>query len=294
MQIPDEILKCVAFAESQAADGWVLRGTVFFVSESLPPTDRSISWLVTAAHVYNRIKTESIDGRIWIRVNTKNGASRKIPTELSQWSVSPDKDVAVILWPIGPDFDHLYFPLAVEPIREGDLSLGDELAFIGLFSGRPGNARNVPIVRVGNIAAMPGEPLDLRYWGRMVAYLVEARSIGGLSGSPVFAVIGPVRVSEKGVRMGPRQLRLIGVMHGHFDADHRTVTDGSDAADADGAAREVVNMGISVVVPLGDVIETLNLPAFVKRRDDLRHEWQIRQAAVTPDADTGPNSANDT
>jgi len=38
----------------------------------------------------------------------------------------------------------------------------------------------------GNIAAMPEELIEVRDFGMMQAYLVESRSLGGISGSPVF------------------------------------------------------------------------------------------------------------
>ena len=51
---------------------------------------------------------------------------------------------------------------------------------------------NLPIVRLGAIAAMPGEYIKTD-WGCLRAYLIEARSIGGLSGSPVFIRVGTTR-----------------------------------------------------------------------------------------------------
>jgi hypothetical protein len=58
-----------------------------------------------------------------------------------------------------------------------------------------GRHQNVPIVRVGNFASYPAEQIQTGF-GRMDAFLIEARSIGGLSGSPVFVHIGNVRVVE--------------------------------------------------------------------------------------------------
>ncbi len=49
----------------------------------------------------------------------------------------------------------------------------------------------MPIVRHGAIAAMPGEPLYDRKTGLSFrGYLLEVRSTGGLSGSPVVAYLG--------------------------------------------------------------------------------------------------------
>ena len=83
------------------------------------------------------------------------------------------------------------------------IRVGSPVGLTGLFVHHHGSSRNIPIVRSGNIAAMTDEPVSTRR-GLMTAFLVEVRSIGGLSGSPVFAE----GVAETGV---------IGLVHGHFD-----------------------------------------------------------------------------
>jgi hypothetical protein len=71
------------------------------------------------------------------------------------------------------------------------IGIGDAVFITGLFSHHPGKARNLRVIRVGNIAAMPDEPVKTQR-GEMEAYLIEARSLGGLSGSPVFVrPVGP-------------------------------------------------------------------------------------------------------
>ena len=72
-------------------------------------------------------------------------------------------------------------------IRSLNVGIGDELITVGLFTQRHGAQKKIPIVRSGIIAAMPDEPFEDQNTGKPYhAYLVEARSIGGLSGSPVF------------------------------------------------------------------------------------------------------------
>jgi hypothetical protein len=80
-------------------------------------------------------------------------------------------------------------------LREKDIGTGDDVAFIGLFSESPGDERNRPIVRLGNVARMNEELSPQEYQsGQMTwidAILVEARSWGGHSGSPAL-VLFPV------------------------------------------------------------------------------------------------------
>ena len=103
------------------------------------------------------------------------------------------------------------------------IGIGDETIISGLFTAVPGTTRNIPIVRHGNIAMMPGEQIQTDL-GFADVFLVEARSIGGLSGSPVFVrhTLG-VKVKREGdgsddllFANGPG-ITLLGLMHGHWD-----------------------------------------------------------------------------
>lgn len=101
---------------------------------------------------------------------------------------------------------------------------------------------------------MPSEPVRTKMLGAIEGYLIEARSVGGLSGSPVFLNLGIVRhtsrdpAAELRFHTGQRTWYLLGVMHGHWDAEREDV-------EIDAAGRlEYVNMGIAVVTPIDKVI----------------------------------------
>lgn len=70
------------------------------------------------------------------------------------------------------------------------------MSVIGLYSTHHGLTRNLPVVRIGHIAALPVE-LVLTGRGHTLGYLVELHSIAGLSGSPVFQNIFPIRVKDR-------------------------------------------------------------------------------------------------
>ncbi len=61
--------------------------------------------------------------------------------------------------------------------------------FVGLFAQDYGRQQNLPVARFGQISRMPIEPVTFKYPGgvttKALAYLVECRSWGGHSGSPV-------------------------------------------------------------------------------------------------------------
>jgi len=67
------------------------------------------------------------------------------------------------------------------------LGYGDDIFMVGRFITFDGKQRNTPVVRFGQISMLPAEPVEVD-GGRAQeeVFLVECRSIGGLSGSPVF------------------------------------------------------------------------------------------------------------
>ncbi len=130
-------------------------------------------------------------------------------------------------------------------IAEFDIGLEDELVIIGLFTRFFGRTILTPIVRTGNIAMMPRDKLPIRNFGEMEAYLAEGRSIGGLSGSPVFVrntVKMPAQTADRQLKhlSGLGQAHLLGLVHGHWDLPVSFST--TEQAEA-------VNMGVSIIVP---------------------------------------------
>ena len=129
-----------------------------------------------------------------------------------------------------------------EAIKRHDIGVGDEIIIVGLFTRFHGQTKHVPIVRTGNIAMMSEEKIPTEE-GEIEAYLAEGRSIGGLSGSPVF-VRHTVKMGGLASADGEEQFlaglgRAHLLMHGHWD-----LPVGGEAEHA-----EAVNMGISIVVP---------------------------------------------
>ena len=107
------------------------------------------------------------------------------------WYHPTDKesvDVAAFGWDEPKGLDVVGVPsemfLTDEIIQESNVGPGDEVFYPGLFSRHAGAEKNLPILRSGNIAMMPTEDLpDAKigdYRGLIDAYLIEARSMGGL------------------------------------------------------------------------------------------------------------------
>jgi len=149
----------------------------------------------------------------------------------------------------------------------------------GLFSRLAGTKQNVPIVRTGNLAMMPGEKVPTTF-GEIDAYLIEARSIGGLSGSPVFVRethsiaiqrenIGTVPLTGIGAHF------LLGVIHGHWDLPPGAAIDAT-------ADQGSINMGIAIVTPATMLLEVLAQPALEAMRQEAAERFK-REKAPTAD-----------
>jgi hypothetical protein len=87
------------------------------------------------------------------------------------------------------DVEWIHYPemfATPEVIEREGIGIGDEIAIIGLFTRFSGKGRHFPIARIGNLAMLPTERIPVGGFAPMEAYLAEGRSIGGLSGSPVY------------------------------------------------------------------------------------------------------------
>ena len=278
MLVPDEIRKCVGFAAYKLGDEYVVAGTVFFVGYFYDQAN-SFTFGVTARHVIDGVREISADGKLYLRLNFRDGSARYVGTELSKWrlhATDSSVDVAVFPVPMKDEYDHLAYPTSEfatdTVIKQEDIGIGEEVFLAGLFFGHFGEKRNIPILRVGNIAAMPEEPIDTEM-GRMDAFLIEARSIGGLSGSPVFVNLGFVRPDLhgkmrffEGESIRTSKFYLLGLMHGHYRKGQE-----KDLARFDD--REPINMGIAIVVPANKILEVIEQPPNL---DEMRNVIEAR------------------
>jgi hypothetical protein len=268
MLVPENVLKSVFFLGVEHEGRVKYGGTGFFVSiDSERHPDRRYVYLVTAKH--NIEKAQRLPGTLKLRINTRDGAARLFDAS-GEWLYSGG-DVAVQPSPMPYDanLDILYISTKTfaTPQVVSQLSIGarDELGLVGLFITHYGQQRNLPVVRSGSIALMPGEPL-MDEAGEFVGYLAEVRSIGGLSGSPVFVFVPRYRIAQADPTPWKRVALLLGLVRGHFDQRRS----GNIISYTEGEL-EAVNMGMATVTPISEVQEVLNQKDLVKerrRRDD--------------------------
>jgi hypothetical protein len=278
MQIPAKIRKCAVFVGHEEKDDLKsFAGTAFFVAKQLVHDRFHVTYCVTAKHTLDKIRDRG-GYKVWLRMNIAGGRAEWIETAHQDWVVHPtdaNVDVAVLRFPLEDRYDHLAWPLWViadqRRMELEGIGIGDEVFFTGLFSRRAGEERNIPIVRVGNIAAMPEEKILSGHWC-MDAYLVESRSIGGLSGSPAFVHLGVARLINGEVRTFPSPIYyLMGLVHGHWDSPHSVLEPTEDDFRMND---EKVNMGIAIVVPASKIVEVIDHPSLAHLDEEATRRWR--------------------
>lgn len=287
MDIPDEIRKCVGFVQIEKFESDMKTkyketiGTAFFVEKKIGDS-LSRAYVITARHVIDGAKKKGCE-KIFIR-GWKNereieirGKKYTVPfcfgSDIKAWSFSDDKSVDAAFLPIAraitsPKTIQTEIFATQEDIDTGYVQLGNDIIITGLFSYHQGDEELEPIIRVGNVAMLPRDKVRSRKFGEMDAYIIEARSIGGLSGSPVFLcqyrlwqddstqpdadkLKHDERTKNMIVKWGYR-FKFLGLIHGHWDEfiseDELTLDIKNDR----------VNVGAAIVVPAKHILSMIN------------------------------------
>ena len=298
MRVPEIVRQGVVFlarAIQKGSQEWLhFAGTGFLVNvpANIGEPDRFYVFLVTAKHVVEQLALGD-----WVmRVNTKDGGFKDIRgAKNHKWWFHPTEedrtDVAVTWAQLPEDAAISVLPqeafLHDRLIKDAGVGAGDEVFMVGLFNRMRGRSRNLPLVRIGNIAMIPdvGELVPGVRIGsdRVVdaeAYLIEARSLGGLSGSPAFvrvtlehenAVSMPGRPGTESVLLtGP--FFLLGLVNGHWEIDP-VDKNAHDLRMIPQQKPEAVNLGIAVVVPAKKILETLYHPELMAQREKEDRAW---------------------
>jgi hypothetical protein len=278
MRIPDYARKCVGFiadkiTSTSTVDTFDPQATGFFVmvdSDILPTW--SFAYFVTAQHVAKKLNTVATS----FIVNTVDGGVTTVKTGKAWYPHPTDASVDVAIIPCVHEktLDVIYLQeqnfLDPGKIKHHMIGIGDEVFMMGLFTLAAGINRNMPIARMGNIAMFPEDSLPIDAGEGTVfaeVYLIEGRSIGGVSGSPVFVrktlstqVSGPDG-SPTWVSMQAGEMYLLGMMRGHWDVRESEMNDYTLTHSQRG-----VNYGIATVVPAHKILEALNHPELIEGR----------------------------
>lgn len=278
-RFPDRFNDCVCYLGAKQGEGIVWGGTAFFVSLPGETFEGVHVYVVTAKH--NLRAAQNLGPELYARVNAQDGGVENIRLP-DKWIEPDSKAVDVVVLPLlipRIQFAVRAFPskcfATTEKIEQEHIGVGDDLNIIGLFTQRAGLQRNLPIVRAGIISAMPDEPLPDRATGLpYAAYLAEVRSIGGLSGSPVLAMIHHGRTVEGAPLTIRRSYYLIGLIRGHWDLNLKE--------DAPQLSNELLqaNTGIAIITPVQEMLDILNREDLVEERRRQEREFLKSQAAT--------------
>jgi hypothetical protein len=294
MRVDDLITKAVIFIGTKAEGHFIPVGTGFI---TWTPVSTDLAWqsIVTCKHVIDKIPGEVV----YARINDKSGEAQLVGHPKKDWfyhPTNPRADVAIYPSHLPKDqFDITHLPindflpdarflpdagtvvnvtLNADSIARFNVGIGDEVYLAGLFIGRVGDIANIPILRTGTIAAMSGEKIETQY-GRHEAFLVEVRSIDGLSGSPVCVHLPANRLFPPNVPI-PASLSsvssylLMGMVLGYNEVyNPKDVIEIKGRTDDETTQRMRVplNTGIAVVLPIWTIIEAMEQDAIKEKRE---------------------------
>ncbi len=309
MRVPDQIRKSVVFIGVYGdllEPEW--RATAYIVA--VPDAMRKFRqederYVLTSVYPFTFIGTarhvaEKLEGkRFALRVNTRDGAVRIIQGEAdTRWWYHPTErqyvDAALAMF-TPEDFGNLDVETIdvdlfadKERIEDSNIGAGDEVFIAGLFTKITETTQNIPIVRIGNLAMMPDEKIPFKDGKLIEAYLVESRSIGGLSGSPVFVretikvqgfTASGMYLDSAGRLLPPNEvievsglgkIWFLGSMIGHWDEPTGLIHI---------KVPEAVNMGISPMVPAHKIKEILTQKELLDMVKEVNKEISVKKHA---------------
>jgi hypothetical protein len=234
----------------------------------VPEHGLNFSYIVTNDHVARELERYADP---FARLNDKEGRGYRVSLKGATWYRHADTSVDLAICEFKPPMDHYTAIMHVsreqfmtrEKFDDYGIGIGDDVFSVGLLVLAPGSKGNVPIIRSGNIAMLPHDRIATKTrYGDVDAYLIEARSLGGLSGSPVFVrmTLGdPVTLPDgetHALMLGPTF--LLGITQGHWNIDSSTLNDMYFKV---AGAGEGVNIGIAIVVPADKILEIIDSEA---------------------------------
>jgi hypothetical protein len=308
-RIPDGALSQIVYLYPSvwdAENGSRTGGSGFLVMlPSIVLAGRGLLFAVTNAHVIE-------GGSTVVRLNTKDGKFDTFDFNDRDWLLHPEKDdIAICCMPtLDPDL-HTFSEISPgtllkrHEIDQFNIGPGDDAFVVGRFINAQGKLRNIPSVRFGNIAQMPIEPIEQdRVFGKFQqeSFLVEARSISGYSGSPVFLILHASQSrQQQGLRLHTDVFGLLGIQWGYIQ-DSQPVRDEAGRPVSTGL-NVAMNTGMMGVVPawkLSDLLRRDEIVAAKKQAEDeyvrkhgLAEAKNAGELHVSAAADANPNHLED-
>lgn len=249
-------------------------GTGFIIGYPIPDKEGSvIPLVVTAKHVLGDHK------KVLARFSTQAGSStafvqydiEAMKRQNDYWEYPDDDGVDIAVFRSLHFEGTKYQPFPIELIatkkmfEENAIRQTDRVIFPSLLINFMGSSQNYPVIRDGSIALIPWEKVPMKYKvgsreivTKQEVILVDATSIPGASGSPIFLWPGP-RLQGNTYQIGGTKPFLLGIMHGFYPAVPREIL---DVQTSDTKKMYSENSGVAIIFPswkLRDIFESKTL-----------------------------------
>lgn len=274
--------------------GEVPGGTGFLIWTADEDKTQTHVYLVTNDHV-----VQASAPFHYVRINSESGKPYERATSEDEWYPHPNGDDVSVCYlgcsPLFPMSGIGYFGasqlLTEEQLDAEGAGVGDDCLMVGCFSPHPGIKANLPVVRFGNISLLPKEPVHIPERGfHQECFLVEMRSRGGFSGSPVFLLN---TVAEPHTHHEIKE--TLGICCGHMQQwrpvkakkkEHSAATtiDGWEMADNSGVAMVIPAWKIQQILMTEDVMDA-------RKKAEEKHKrerWRPLAVLDTPEQTRGP------
>lgn len=284
MLIPDPFLSCIVFlykTEKGARDDSDFQAVGFVVgipTKTVNPP-QTFKYLVTCDHVIR-----DLNGKVVLRINTDK-SYRIVKPSASDWIRTSKYDLAIL--PLSLTHSDVFSAIqedafaSRENVKKYMIGHGDDVFLIGRIQ-QPKvyqQTQNIPALRFGNIASVPKHEI----W----SYMVELRSVGGHSGSPVFAFCNGL--SWPGTRKAENIFlyQFLGMNVGHIE-DYADVvrfeqtSQGLKEVKA-GSHYAKTNVAISLTIPAYYIGDILNSPALEKKRNRQEKQYNRSKKSIVDD-----------
>lgn len=250
--------------------------------------------LPTLVHLYAVTNAHVVEaGGVVPRAMKRDGYSRIFPLSRSDWELHPKLDDVAVCWlgttSTDDDQELQWVPrdwFATEddfglvatrtdwpfPWETGPVVPGEETFSVGRFIGFDGKESNQPTVRFGNLSSGEVIRVEQKKRGReQDSFLVEARSLLGYSGAPVYAYRtgsywgGGVPPVAQALMLG------IGWAHVKHPVDERVEYE-VEVETFDELTPGRYNSGIMAVVPAWKIADLLDEPKVIEMRRKIEDE----------------------
>lgn len=228
-------------------------GTGFFVTDTT--LSRNV-YLVSNRHIL------AARDSLYVRVNSyeqpnRTASALDFPLPLRDkggkplWTGHFNDSIDVAVVPVrdlrsiqSPEISFEFSPIDISSwLREGLLREGMRIMYVGFPEGLGIGFPSTPILRSGSISLVSGNFLCTH----MV--LLEAHSVGGNSGSPVFFV---PELAIKGDELISQSPQLIGIIKGHMESPRATISTPKDTVTI------TEHLGLSFMFTVESIKETIS------------------------------------